>query len=90
MTFEWDEKKAAANITKHGVSFEEAKSVFDDRFFVDFYDPEHSADEHRYIVIGESAGERLLIVSYTERDAAIRLISARELTPTEREIYEES
>lgn len=90
MRFEWDEQKAAANLAKHGVSFEEAQTVFDDRLYVDFYDPEHSGDELRYIIIGESRPRRLLIVSYTERDEATRLISAREVTSTERETYEES
>ena len=90
MTFEWDEAKAAANLVKHGVSFDEAKTVFTDPLFVDFYDPEHSVEEHRYITIGESKQGRLLIVAYTQRDEAIRLISAREVTSTEREAYEES
>ena len=52
MEFEWDEAKAAANLAKHGVSFEEAKTIFDDRLYVDFYDPKHSLNEHRYIIIG--------------------------------------
>jgi uncharacterized DUF497 family protein len=90
VTFEWDEAKASANLAKHGVSFEEAETVFDDLLYVDFYDPEHSADEPRYIIIGRSQQGRLLIVSYTERGDPIRLISARELTPTEREAYEEN
>lgn len=89
MEFEWDEEKAAANITKHRVSFDEAKTVFDDPLYVDFYDPDHSADEHRYIIIGESQSGRLLIVSYTERDNVARIISAREATRSEREAYEE-
>lgn len=89
MEFEWDEEKAAANLAKHGVSFEEAKIVFDDPLYVDFYDPDHSFDEHRYIIIGESQQRRLLIVSYTERDNVVRLISAREVTGSERETYEE-
>ena len=89
MEFEWDEEKAEANLAKHGVSFDEAKTVFDDRLYVDFYDPDHSFDGHRYIIIGESQQRRLLFVSYTERDDAIRLISAREVTRSEREIYEE-
>jgi len=90
VTFEWDEAKAAANLAKHGVSFDEAKTVFDDPLFVDFYDPEHSVDEHRYITLGESQQGRLLIVAYTGRDEVTRLISAREVTSTEREAYEES
>ena len=89
MEFEWDEKKAAANLAKHRVSFEEAKTVFDDPLYVDFYDPDHSLDEHRYIIIGESQQRRLLIVSYTEREDVIRLISVREVTRSERETYEE-
>jgi uncharacterized DUF497 family protein len=90
VTFEWDEAKAVANLAKHGVAFDEAKTVFDDPLYVDFYDPEHSVDEHRYIIIGESQQGRLLIVAYTERDEATRLISARDVTSTEREVYEES
>jgi uncharacterized protein len=89
MGFEWDEEKATANLAKHGVSFEEAKTVFADPLYVDFYDPDHSSDEHRYIIIGESQQRRLLIVSYTERDDVVRLISAREVTRSERETYEE-
>jgi hypothetical protein len=89
MEFEWGEKKAAANLSDHGVSFDEAKTVFDDPLYVDFYDPDHSYDEHRYIIIGESQQGRLLIVSFTERGGVTRLISARELTPAERRAYEE-
>lgn len=89
MEFEWDEKKAAANLARHGVSFDEAKSVFDDPVYVDFYDPDHSYAEHRYIIVGESQRGRLLIVSYTERGDLLRLVSAREVTRGEREAYEE-
>jgi len=89
MEFEWDEEKAAANLAEHGVSFEEARTVFDDPLYVDFYDPDHSSEEHRYIIIGESRHGRLLLVSYTERDKVTRLISAREVTRGEREAYEE-
>ncbi|MGV2832042.1 BrnT family toxin [Myxosarcina sp. GI1(2024)] len=89
MQFEWSENKAASNLSKHGVSFEEAKTVFDDPFYVDFYDPDHSEDEERYLIIGASNRGRLLIVSYTERGDSIRLISARELTRAERKAYEE-
>jgi len=90
VSFEWDDAKAAANLAKHRVAFDEAETVFDDPLYVDFYDPEHSVDEPRYIIIGTSRQGRLLIVSYTERDSGIRLISARELTPTERDAYEEN
>lgn len=89
MEFEWDEEKAAANLATHGVAFEEARTVFNDPLYVDFYDPDHSFDERRYIIIGESRQRRLLLVSYTERDEVIRLISAREVTGSEREAYEE-
>jgi hypothetical protein len=89
MEFEWDEEKAAANLAKHGVSFEEARTIFDDPLYVDFYDPDHSSEEHRYIIIGESRQGRLLVASYTERGGVTRLISAREVTRSEREAYEE-
>ncbi len=89
MRFEWNESKAGQNLTKHGVSFEEAKTVFDDPLYVDFYDPDHSEDEERYLIVGESNRGRLLIVSYTERGDSMRLISAREVTRSEREAYEE-
>jgi len=89
MEYEWDEKKAAANLSKHGVSFEEAKTVFDDPLYVDFYDPDHSYGEHRFILLGESAQKRVLSVSYMEGNNSIRLISAREATPSERKVYEQ-
>jgi uncharacterized DUF497 family protein len=89
MNFEWDEAKAEANLGKHGVSFEESRTVFDDPLYVDFYDPDHSYDERRYIIIGRSQEGRLLLVSYTERGEVIRLISSREVTPAERRAYEE-
>ena len=89
MEFEWDDDKAAANLADHQVSFEEAKTVFNDSLYVDFYDPDHSYDEHRYLIVGESRQARLLIVSYTERGDSVRLISAREVTASERKAYEE-
>ncbi|MBE9013639.1 BrnT family toxin, partial [Pseudanabaenaceae cyanobacterium LEGE 13415] len=75
MQFEWDEVKAARNLSKHGVSFEEAETIFDDPLYVDFYDPDHSESEDRYLIIGQSNRERLLIASYTEREGSIRIIS---------------
>lgn len=90
MDFEWDEEKAQANSAKHGISFDEARTVFDDPLFVDFYDPDHSDEEHRYIIIGESHQRQLLVVSYTEREDTIRIISARPATRSERKAYEES
>jgi uncharacterized protein len=89
MTFEWDEGKADSNLIKHGVSFDEAQTVFNDSLYVDFYDPDHSENEDRYLIIGESSRGRLLIVSYTERYNKNRLISARETTKSERKMYEE-
>lgn len=88
MEFGWDEEKAESNLRKHGVDFDEATTVFDDLFYVDFYDPKHSIEEHRFLIIGESNRYRYLIVSYAERDDKIRIISARELTPQERRDYE--
>jgi len=87
--YEWDPKKAARNLEKHAVSFEEATTVFDDPLYVDFYDPDHSIEERRYIVIGISIAGRILLVSYTEREGTIRVISAREVLPAERRMYEE-
>lgn len=89
MEFTWDENKAEANLATHGVSFDEASTVFEDILYVDFYDPDHSYNEHRYVIIGQSNRGRLLIVSYTERGDAIRLISARKTTRRERQYYEE-
>jgi len=89
MKFEWDEHKAATNVLKHGVTFKEAETVFDDPLFVDFFDPEHSEDEPRYILVGASKAGRLLMVSYTEETDIIRIISSRELTAAERIAYEE-
>ncbi len=89
MQFEWDPAKAAKNLRKHNVSFTEATTVFGDDFSVTIYDPDHSEDEDRYIIIGLSQNNRLLMVSHTEDDDRIRLISARQLTPAEREAYEE-
>jgi uncharacterized DUF497 family protein len=89
MEYDWDKNKAITNLSKHGVSFEEAKTVFDDPLYVDFYDPDHSLEEHRFILLGESAQGRLLFVSYMERNNGIRLISAREATLLERKAYEQ-
>jgi hypothetical protein len=89
MDFEWNEDKAKNNLLKHKVTFDEAKTVFEDPFFIDFYDPDHSDNEDRFIIIGKSLQNRLLIVSYTERIRKIRLISARDVTQGERDVYEE-
>ena len=89
MRFEWDENKAAQNLAKHGVSFEEALTVFGDPLSDTFNDPDHSTDERRFIIIGTSEKGRMLIVAHTDAEA-IRIISAREPTRGEREFYEES
>ncbi|MBK9156197.1 MAG: BrnT family toxin [Chloracidobacterium sp.] len=79
--------KAERNFRDHLVSFEEAKTVFEDEFNVEFYDPDHSDDEHRFIVIGHSNSGKLLFISFTERGEMIRIISAREATPQEARDY---
>jgi len=86
--FEWDPDKAATNLRKHGVSFDEAATALADPLSVTVPDPDHSQDEDRYITVGMSFQRRLLIVAHTERDMRVRLISARELTTTERNAYE--
>jgi uncharacterized protein len=88
MQFEWDEEKAESNAKKHGVSFEEAQTVWEDYFNIEFFDPVHSVEEPRFLIVGESEAERLLIVAFTERDNRVRIINARELTPKERREYE--
>ncbi|MEK7327999.1 MAG: BrnT family toxin [Chloroflexota bacterium] len=86
---EWDEAKAEANLQKHGVSFEEAETVFDDPLSLTVLDPDHSVDEERFVDIGQSDKKRLLVVVYTERRKKLRLISARLATRAERITYEE-
>ncbi|MGO9274759.1 MAG: BrnT family toxin [Terriglobia bacterium] len=87
--FKWSERKAQSNLRKHDVDFDEAMTAFDDPLFVVFSDPDHSAEESRFILMGQSTRRRLLVVSYTERGQAIRLISARQATRKERIAYEE-
>ena len=87
--FEWNTRKAAANLRKHDVSFDEGTTAFDDPLFVVFSDPDHSVGESRFILMGESSERRLLVVSYTERPQGIRLIGARKATHKERVAYEE-
>ena len=87
MQFTWDSAKAATNRDKHGVSFEEASTCFSDSGQIAFYDPDHSVDEDRELLIGHSSEGRLLIVSYTLRGSAIRIISARRATRREAVTY---
>jgi len=88
LNFEWDPQKAAKNLAKHGISFQEAESVFGDGLGRITTDPRHSADEERYVLLGVSCQQRLLAVMFAERGKAIRLISARRATPRERRDYE--
>ena len=85
--FEWDDQKAASNLHKHGVSFDEAVSVFGDSLALTFSDIEHSEDEERSRTYGISNKERLLVVVHTERRNQIRIISARKATRYEKTIY---
>jgi uncharacterized DUF497 family protein len=90
LDFEWDENKAKANLKKHGISFDEATTVFTDPSSVTVADPDHSMDEQRYVDIGSSDEGHVLVVVYVERGASIRIISCRKATPSERRVYEES
>jgi uncharacterized DUF497 family protein len=87
---EWDNRKAAANLRKHGVSFEEAVTALEDTLAVTYRDPDHSEDELRFLTFGVSSTGRILVVAHTERAEAIRLISARPATRSERRAYEEA
>ena len=88
--FEWDPDKARRNAEKHGVSFEEAATVFDDPIFITLIDDEHSIDEERYITIGLSNRGRLLILAHAEREGRIRIISARRAAKKEEQFYAEA
>jgi uncharacterized protein len=89
--FEWDAFKARANVSRHGVTFDEAKSVFIDRWAIETYDREHSVDEDRLLIIGSSDHNRVLAVAFTLRDfQTIRIISARRAQPNEENDYEEN
>lgn len=88
MLFDWDEEKAKSNLAEHGISFDEATSVFDDPLFLTFADPEHSLQEQHFLIMRESARGRLLVISYTDRKDITRLISVRPATRKERKAYE--
>ena len=90
MEFEWDRKKAEINIQKHGIDFHEAATVFGDPLAITFSDPDHSTGEQRYITFGLSRFNRLLVLSHTDRDGKVRIISARVMTRGEKKIYEEN
>jgi len=88
--FEWDTAKAAANLRKHGVSFDEASTVFADVLSATAHDPDDSRGESRLLTFGMSGAGRILVVSHTDHGAIIRIISARPATRPERKIYEET
>lgn len=89
LKFEWDDKKAISNLKKHGISFEEASTVFGDWLAITIEDPLHSDDENRLIIIGKSDYLNTLVVVHVERSEAIRIVSARPATKNEQNIYEE-
>jgi hypothetical protein len=89
LRFVWDENKARSNLQKHGVSFEEAQSIFGDPFSLTIVDEKHSMEEERFIDLGISNRNRLLVVVYSEQEATIRIISSREATSQERRHDEE-
>ena len=88
LIFEWDKRKAKSNLKKHGVSFEEAATVFGDPLSLTIEDPLHSEGEDRFVTTGQSNRKRLLVIVHTERGDTIRIISARVATPRERKTYE--
>ena len=89
LTFEWDHRKAAVNFSKHGLAFEEAATVFADALSLTIADLEHSRSEHRFVIVGRSHRQRMLVVVHTERGDNIRIISARLASRKERRTYEE-
>ncbi len=89
MRFEWDPRKAAANLKKHGISFQEAATVFGDPLAITFQDPDHSEEEERQMTFGLTLQKRLIVVSHTQRKDRTRIISARPMDRKERVIYEE-
>ena len=90
LIFEWDKEKEKANVKKHSISFEEARTTFYDENAIQFFDPDHSEDEDRFILLGFSNQFRLLVVChcYREEEEVIRLISARKATKSEQKMYE--
>jgi uncharacterized protein len=86
--FEWDAEKAHTNLNKHGISFDEASTVFGDPLAVTIDDPDHSEDEQRFLTTGFSQRQRLIIVAHTDREGPVRIFSARDVTSAERKQYE--
>ena len=89
MKLEWDPRKAKSNLTKHGVSFEEAATAISDPMAATGADPDHSITEERYVTFGVSERGRLLVIAHTDEEEIIRIISARIASKGERELYEE-
>jgi len=89
MEFEWNLNKATLNLEKHGVSFQEAATVFNAPLSITFPDPDHSMGESRYVIIGLSEFGQLLVVAHTDREENVRIISARKATRQEKRFYEE-
>jgi uncharacterized DUF497 family protein len=90
MRFAWDDKKAASNLVKHAISFEEATTVFDDPLSDTFPDPDHSLEEDRFIIIGSAESGKILVVAHTDDGELVSIITAREATHGERKSYEDS
>jgi len=89
LRFLWDPRKAVSNERKHGVGFPEATTVFDDPLSVTIADPDHSLEEQRFLLLGQSNRRRVLVVAHSERGESIRIISVRRVNRRERQIYEE-
>lgn len=90
MRFAWDEKKAASNLVKHGISFEDAATVFGHPLSDTFPDPDHSLEEYRFIITGSAESGKILVVAHTDDGQLVRIISAREAPHGERKSYEEN
>lgn len=89
LQFEWDSKKAQSNKRKHGITFEEASTIFDDALSITIHDPTPSIGEDRFITVGTSVNSKLIVVVHADRDDIIRVISARKATRNERRQYEQ-
>lgn len=90
LEFEWDDEKASTNLQKHGVAFQEAATAFGDSLSITILDPEHSLEEDRFVLIGETFRGRMVVVVHTERGENVRIISARLATRHERRAYEQN
>ena len=89
LQFEWDSKKSQSNKRKHGITFEEASTIFGDPLSITIHDPAHSIGEDRFVTIGTSVNDKLIVVAHTERNDIIRIISARKATRNEKRQYEQ-